>query len=90
MAIAFDILLQELPPDTSSRHHAVVAVVATPLGEVVCNVKGRRGWYGIFIVNEMDALRFALCSGRAIRWRECYHVGTEKVAVGKNQLRRDG
>lgn len=86
LAIASDVLRQELPPNASSRHHSIVAVVATPLGKVVCNVKSSRRRHRVFIVNKVDTLGFALGSTCAVCGRECYHVGAEKVAVGKYQL----
>ena len=62
MAIALDILRQEVTANAACGHHAVVAIVATPLGEMVGDIKCSRSWHGIFIVDEMGAFGLSLGS----------------------------
>lgn len=53
MAVALDILGQELSANGTRRHHAVVAVVSAPFGKVVGDVKGGWRWGRVLIVDEL-------------------------------------
>ena len=54
---------------------------------MVGDIESSRSRHGIFVVDEMGAFGLTFGSGRVRGW-ENYHVGTEEVAVGKNQLVR--
>jgi hypothetical protein len=60
LSIALHIFGQELPSNRSRRHHVVVAIVTTPLREVVSNIESSWRWGGIFIVDEVDMLSAVL------------------------------
>lgn len=83
-AVALHVFRQELPPHRPRRHHVVVAVVATPLGEVVGDVeRGRRG-RRVLVVDEVHLLRVVRFGSRVSRQDD--HVRAEQVAVGEDQL----
>ena len=48
------IIRQEISALLAGRKDGVVAVEATPLGEVVCDVECGRCRRGVFVVNEVD------------------------------------
>lgn len=79
----------EIFPDEGAAYGAcgksiVVAFKATPLGEMVCKIKGRRCWSRVFVVNEADRLDFARYSSLM---RMDYDVTTKQIAVRGDQLK---
>lgn len=89
-SVTLDVLAKEGPSNRFGGHLAVVAVISGPFGKVVCKIKGCRRRIGIFVVNEMDFLDFVglgLGLGRPC-CRANDHIGTQQVAVGKDQLGR--
>lgn len=88
LAVALGILGEELTADRLGGDHVVVAVVTDPLGQVVGNVKGRRGGHGILVINEVDGSN-AILSLHAGVIRQDDHIGAQKIAVSENKLPKD-
>lgn len=84
-SVTLDVLAKKSPTNRASGHLAVVAVIPGPFSKVVGKIKGRRRRVGVFVVDEMDVLD--VCRPRVSRFRrEDDHIGTQQVAVGKDQL----
>lgn len=54
---ALHVFCQILSPHRTRGKHVVVAVIATPFGEMVGNIKRSGGRSCIFVIDEMDVLR---------------------------------
>lgn len=61
--VALDVLGQEFATSGAGRHLAVVAVVASPFGEMVGKIECSRGWVGVFVVDEVNRLDLVVGSG---------------------------
>ena len=78
--------MQESTSLGSCGQDTVVAVEATPFGEVVRYVEGSWGWSGVFIVDKADGFDGAcvwFIGGVGLD----YYVAAKEVAVAENELR---
>lgn len=63
VSVALDVLGQEFSTSGAGRHLAVVAVIASPFGEMVGEIECSRRWVGVFVVDEVNRLNFVVGSG---------------------------
>lgn len=84
--VGADVLGDKLAALGAGGEHAVVAVEATPLGEVVGEVKGGGGGRGVFVVDEGDGLGGLFGGGGEGGLGHDDDIAAEEVAVGEDEL----
>lgn len=70
--------------DRACGESVKVAREATPLGEMIRNIKSRRGGSGVFIVDESNSVDFAVIGQSRARLHN--DVAAEEVRVAKDKL----